>query len=95
MNRVFKRDSIAANIAIVNAGDKSFIIVLKSTASSLGIGILFEISPKQLPIVSTGILNNITSAVVTIRAISEPGIFLFILGHTKEITIVIKPIKSA
>ena len=46
----------------------------------------FEISPKRLPIVSTGKLNIFTTTVAPTNAINEPGIVLLTFGQNTIIS---------
>ena len=85
-------DSRAAKIAIVIAGVNNLFIVLIFKDGKAGAGIADEISLNLLPIVSTGILNTLTTTVAQINAIIDPGIVLLTLGQRAIITMQPTPI---
>ena len=84
-------DSIAANIAIVNAGN-----IISLTSENEIVGIVKLGSPALIvyksPIVFTGNLKIATINVVTNIAIKEPGIFLDTLCQNTWINIASNPI---
>src|SRR5690348_645119 len=90
-----RSDSMAHNMAMVNAGATRCLNVSKFTCGMMGGGMEEEITPKRLPIVSTGSLKACTAAVVTMMAISDPGIFWVIFGHKMIITTVTMDINNA
>ena len=75
-------------MAMVKAGCISSFIISKLIEGIEGVGKEEEITPYRLPIVSTGMLNHCTKAVINIIATNEPGIFLLIRGHKVMIKIV-------
>ena len=84
-------DSIAANIAIVNAGK-----IISLISENEIVGIVKLGSPALIvyrsPIVLTGNLKIATKNVVTSIAIKEPGIFLDTFGQNIWISIASNPI---
>ena len=79
-------DSIPPSIAIVNAGPMSPFSIGRVTCGRLGRGNAALMAPKRLPMVSTGMCNSCTSAVVTISATNEPGMRRSSFGQTRMMT---------
>ena len=88
------KDSIPPKSAIVKAGPINAFNVLRFRLGIWGIGIFELILPNWLPIVATGKLNINTTKVVTIKAIKDPGIFLFIFGQKIKIISASNPIAN-
>ena len=88
-------DSIAPSSAMVNAGAARVVSIGSVTWGSVGRGSPASITPKRLPIVSTGRCSRRTSTVVTIKATNGPGTRRAILGHTRMITKVATATSSA
>ena len=86
-------DSIAANIAIVNAGKIISLIRENEIVGIVKLGRPALIVYKS-PIVLTGNLKIATKNVVTSIAIKEPGIFLDTFGQTIWISMASSPRKS-
>ena len=89
------RDSIPARIAIVNAGENIFWISPKEIAGICGVGNEDDNSPYTLPIVLTGSFAKYTISVVTMIAISDPGILSVTFGQTTMISTAATPISVA
>ena len=88
------KDSIAPSMAMVKAGANNNLKVSKLITGRDGKGIVALISPKRVPMVSTGSWKAETAMVLNSSAIKVPGIFLFILGHITETSTVNKPIPN-
>jgi hypothetical protein len=86
---------MAPSIAMVNAGASNSLNISKLTSGIIGTGIEAFISPKRLPMVSTGSSKTVTAIVVPSKAIKVPGNFLLIFGHNTDTSTVNKPIPSA
>ena len=83
-------DSIAANIAIVKPSGKAFLTVVKLMCAVWKTGSLLLIVYRS-PIVLTFNPINLTNNILTIIAISEPGIFSLIRGQITRMIRLISP----
>ena len=89
-----RSDSIPARMAIVNALGSSSFTMENDIFGAVNFGRLRLIVYRS-PIVLTLRPANFTINTPTITAISEPGIFLLIFGHTIWIASASRPIRSA
>ena len=89
------KDSMAPSSAMVNAGAARVVSIASVTWGSAGRGRPASMTPKRVPIVSTGRCSARTSTVVTIRATNGPGMRRSTLGHTRIMTKVAKATRSA
>ena len=85
-------------MAMVNAGDTRAFTVAHVISGSCASGSP-ELMEKRSPMVSTDItpnrfLSTAANSVISIMAMSEPGIFLLNLGVADIMTMLITPIKT-